>query len=291
MALFGAFSIYLIENQETSLEIHHFLGYTMIIGRDVPTNSNLARLAMKTIDKHSVIPLYYQLVELLREQIRSGDLGRGDQIPTERDMMRAYSLSRNTVRQALGILESEGLIVRDQGRGTYVSNLSNTFHYMLDTFLENYDLLRRAGYTPSMQQVSIQKVIPPDIVSNALLLKDGEETVCHTMIFFADNRPAMYTQDFLPVTMVGENNPPIGGERFWEYMDRFSSRQVEYILIDISPVEAMGEIAEAFQIPPGSPILLFKETFLDETQTVPIAFSLNYFNREVLSFNLLTRRG
>lgn len=246
---------------------------------------------MKSIDKHSIIPLYYQLVELLRAQISSGDLGGGDQIPSERDLMQAYNLSRNTVRQALGILQNEGLIVRDHGHGTYVSNLSNSFHYMLDTFLENFDLLRRAGYTPSMQQVSTQKIIPPEIVSSALQLQDREEAICHTMIFFADDRPAMYTQDYLPVKMVGENNPPAGGERFWEYLESSSSRHVEYVLIDISPVEAMGEVAEAFQVPPGSPILLFKETFLDETQTVPIAFSLNYFNREVLSFNLLTRRG
>jgi GntR family transcriptional regulator len=246
---------------------------------------------MQSIDKHSVIPLYHQLVELLREQIRAGDLSSGDQVPSERDLMQAYRLSRNTVRQAMGILENEGLIIRDHGHGTYVSNLSNTFHYMLDTFLENYDLLRRAGYTPSMQQVSTQKVFPPDIVSRALRLQEGEEAVCHTMIFYADDRPAMYTQDYLPDKMVGENNPPAGGERFWEYLERSSSNHIEYVLIDISPVEAVGEIAEAFKVPPGSPILLFKETFLDETQTVPIAFSLNYFNREVLSFNLLTRRG
>lgn len=246
---------------------------------------------MNSIDKHSIIPLYYQLVELLREKIRSGELGGGDQLPSERDLMQTYHLSRNTVRQALGILKNEGLIIRDHGHGTYVSNLSNTFHYMLDTFLENYDLLRRAGYTPSMQQVSTQKLIPPDIVSHALMLEVGEEAVCHTMIFFADDRPAMYTQDYLPFKTVGENNPPVGGEKFWEYLERSSSKKVEYVLIDILPFEAVGEIADAFQVSHGSPILLFKETFLDETQTIPIAFSLNYFNREVLSFNLLTRRG
>jgi GntR family transcriptional regulator len=246
---------------------------------------------MNTIDKHSVIPLYYQLAELLRERIRSRDLGSGDQVPSERDLMQAYHLSRNTVRQAMGILENEGLIVRDHGHGTYVSNLSNNFHYMLDTFLENYDLLRRAGYTPSMQQVSTKKVIPPDVVSHALQLQNGESTICHTMIFYADDRPAMYTKDYLPVMMVGEDNPPAGGKMFWEYLERSSGKRVEYVLIDISPVEAVGEIAKAFHIGLGSPVLLFKETFLDETQTVPIAFSLNYFNGEVLSFNLLTRRG
>ncbi len=246
---------------------------------------------MKPIDKRSIIPLYYQLAELLREQIRSGDLGGGDQIPSERELMQTHGLSRNTVRQALGILENEGLIVRDHGHGTYVSNLSNNFQYMLDTFLENHDLLRRAGYTPSMRQISTQKGSPPEIVRSALQLQEGEEVFCHTMVFLADGRPAMYTQDFLPYKLTGENNPPVGGEGFWTYLENCSHKSVEYVLIDIAPVEAVGEIADTFQVPVGSPILLFKETFLDETQTLPVAFSLNYFNREVLSFNLLTRRG
>jgi DNA-binding GntR family transcriptional regulator len=246
---------------------------------------------MKPIDRRSIIPLYYQLAESLREKIHSGEFGIGDQIPTERDLMQAHSLSRNTVRQALSILANEGLIIRDHGHGTYVSNLSTQFHYMLDTFVENSELLRRAGYTPTVQQISTQKLVPDKLVCKELLLQKGEEVICHTMIFLGDDRPAMYTQDFLPLKMVGENNPPVGGEGFWDYLERCSNNHLDYVWVDISPVEAAGDLAAIFQCPEGTPVLLFKETFLDGTQKNPIAFSLNYFNREVLSFRLLTKRG
>jgi len=246
---------------------------------------------MDLIDRRSVIPLYYQLAQLLREQIRAGILKSGGQLPSERELMQEHNLSRNTVRQALDILRKEGLIVRDHGSGTYVSNLSNTFHYMLDTFFENRDLLRRAGYTPTVQHVSTQKLVPPEVVRGALHLQSEEETICHTMIFFADGRPAMYTRDYLTEKMSGQYDLSSGGEGFMKFLDRVSGQRVEYVLVDISPVEAVGEVARTFQCPPGSPVLLFKEIFLDGTQTVPIAFSMNYFNREALNFRLLTRRG
>lgn len=246
---------------------------------------------MKPINRHSIIPLYYQLAESLREKIRSGEFGIGHKIPTERELMQTHNLSRNTVRQALSILSNEGLIVRDHGHGTYVSNLSNKFDYMLDTFVENSDLLRRAGYTPTVQQVSTQKLIPDELVRNALLLQKGEEVICHTRIFLGDKRPAMYTLDYLPFKITGENYLSEADEGFWEYLERCSNHQVNYVWVDISPVQAMGEMARVFQCPEGTPVLLFKETFLDDTQKNPIAFSLNYFHHELISFRLLTKRG
>lgn len=81
------------------------------------------------------------------------------------------------------------------------------------------------------------------------------------------------------------------GEASWEYLERCSNKHVEYILIEISSAEAAGEIANDFQCSAGSPIMLFTEILLDETQTIPMAFSLSYFNHEVLSFRLLTGRG
>src|SRR5208283_3483903 len=212
----------------------------------VETYQPLDESAMPFIQKRSILPLYYQLFEILREQIRSGDLGPGGLMPSERELMQHYTLSRNTVRQALDVLDKEGLIVRDQGHGTYVSNLSNTFHYMLDRFLENPDLLRRAGYSPSVRQISSFKVEPPEPARDALHLHAGEEVLCHTMIFYAENRPAMYTQDYLPVEMTGEYDLSPDGEGFMKFLDRTSGLHVEYVLVDISPVEANGEIARIF---------------------------------------------
>jgi GntR family transcriptional regulator len=65
--------------------------------------------------------LYYQLQELLKEQIESGVWQPGDALPSEPDLARAFRVSRVVVRQALAILEDDRQIVRIRGRGTFVA--------------------------------------------------------------------------------------------------------------------------------------------------------------------------
>jgi GntR family transcriptional regulator len=76
----------------------------------------------KTIFASPGIPLYYQLENVLREKINSGAFPPGERVPTEIELIEAYGVSRITVRQALRALTDEGLIERQQGRGTFVAN-------------------------------------------------------------------------------------------------------------------------------------------------------------------------
>jgi GntR family transcriptional regulator len=73
------------------------------------------------LDRTSFVPLYYQLQELLKEQIESGAWKPGDMLPSEPALARRYGISRVVVRQALAILQDDGQIVRVQGRGTFVA--------------------------------------------------------------------------------------------------------------------------------------------------------------------------
>lgn len=73
------------------------------------------------LDKRSPIPLYFQLKTLLLERIQAGELKPNDQLPPESEIAAAYDVSKATVRQALGELVSAGLVLRVQGRGTFVA--------------------------------------------------------------------------------------------------------------------------------------------------------------------------
>lgn len=70
----------------------------------------------------SQIPLYYQLENVLREKIVSGAFESGMRMPTEKDLIEQFGVSRITVRQALQSLTDDRLIERHQGRGTFVAN-------------------------------------------------------------------------------------------------------------------------------------------------------------------------
>jgi len=78
-------------------------------------------LDSEALDRSSFVPLYYQLQELIKEQIESGGWKPGDRLASEAEFARRYAVSRVVVRQALAILHDDGQIVRVQGRGTFVA--------------------------------------------------------------------------------------------------------------------------------------------------------------------------
>jgi GntR family transcriptional regulator len=73
------------------------------------------------LDTNSLIPLYYQIREQLRQQITSGQLETGDALPSEAQICAETGVSRMTARQALTQLANEGLVTRQRGRGTFVA--------------------------------------------------------------------------------------------------------------------------------------------------------------------------
>ena len=72
------------------------------------------------IDRNSDRPLYQQLADLLREQIRTGALAPGAFVPSESRLMQEYALGRPAVRNAVSVLRQEGLVVSARGARTQV---------------------------------------------------------------------------------------------------------------------------------------------------------------------------
>jgi len=77
--------------------------------------------AMPPPDPNSPVPLYYQVASALREQILKGILAPGSMVPPEVQLAAQLGVSRQTVREAIGVLARAGLLVRRRGKGTFVA--------------------------------------------------------------------------------------------------------------------------------------------------------------------------
>lgn len=77
--------------------------------------------------------LYTQVANVLRQRIRSGQWAAGDQLPTLDALEREFHVARITLRQALSLLEAEGLIWRQRGRGTFVTESAGPEWFKLST--------------------------------------------------------------------------------------------------------------------------------------------------------------
>lgn len=123
----------------------------------------------------SPIPLYYQLVEWIREQIREGTLGPGARLPGERELSEQAGMSRVTVRQALSYLGREGTLVVRQGLGTFVAKPKLTYDALhLLSFTEHMLQEGREASSRVLQQAVVEA--PPRVVA-ALELTAGAPVV------------------------------------------------------------------------------------------------------------------
>lgn len=94
--------------------------------------SSRGSLAASRIERRKI---YEELADRLIEQIRSGSLKPGDPLPTERELAGSYGVGRSSVREALRILESKGLI-QSIGSGTFVvAEYGNPLNHSLDLLL------------------------------------------------------------------------------------------------------------------------------------------------------------
>lgn len=103
------------------------------------------------LDEKSVIPLYYQLQELLKETIKEQSWIEGEKVPSERELMETYKVSRSTVRKALDELMIEGLIFRKQGVGTFVAK-SKVVQNLIGELSFNHQAIQQ-GLTPSSKVI------------------------------------------------------------------------------------------------------------------------------------------
>jgi DNA-binding GntR family transcriptional regulator len=72
------------------------------------------------LDRHADLSLYRQLADVLRDQIRTGELRPGTELPSESVLSKEYNVSRDVVRDAMAVLRGEGVIATVRGRRAIV---------------------------------------------------------------------------------------------------------------------------------------------------------------------------
>lgn len=161
-------------------------------------NGTTAELPEATIDRASPVPFYFQLAELLEEEIVSGRWVPGTRVPSENELCARYGLSRTTIRQALTRLEQEGLVSREKGRGTFVSDSRPRSWMIQSTEGFFHDEFVRAGRAVTSRILRLERVELPRWASDALALAPGSEGIVVERVRSVDELVALYVINCLP---------------------------------------------------------------------------------------------
>jgi len=157
----------------------------------------------RRIDKDLPIPYYYQIVQVLRESIADiEDVEDQEKItlPSESELCEMFSVNRGTIRHALDLLEREGLIYREKGRGTFVRRrrVEVDLSYLCSTTED----LRNRGWEPGTEVISINQVSPRSHIQNNLRLSDHEKVWETYRLRLANGEPISLQRAFFPVNMM-----------------------------------------------------------------------------------------
>ena len=112
------------------------------------------------------IPLFIQMAERLIGQIESGDLSPGEQLPPERDLSGKIGVTRMTLRRALQVLESQGLIVRKHGVGTFIAEPK--IDRQMEIVFRFTSGIQNRGLTPGAEIVSIEQILAAQVLAKDL---------------------------------------------------------------------------------------------------------------------------
>jgi GntR family transcriptional regulator len=140
------------------------------------------------------------LAEILRRQISEGVLNPGDQLPTEDALCQAHNVSRGTVREAVRVLVNDGLIRREQGRGTFVAapqQPSPTF-FTLSSFEED---MRHQERQPSSQVLTAEVIPATSDIATRLEIPVDEPVIHIVRLQLADGQPVIHETRFLAQTL------------------------------------------------------------------------------------------
>lgn len=157
-------------------------------------------------------PLYQRIADDLREQITSGALAPGAKVPTEAVLEEQYKTTRATVRQGIGVLVNEGLVVSDRPRGHFVRAWSPMLYQpqaerfrkrpddspSMDQFVEDQ---ARVGRDAS-QIIEVAIVAPPPEVAERLALPEGAAAVVRRRIRRLDGQPFNINDSYFPQSIV-----------------------------------------------------------------------------------------
>lgn len=233
------------------------------------------------VDRRAIEPLYVQIAEDLRKQILSGARVAGATLPPEQALQDIYGVSRSVVRQALDQLAQDGLISREQGRGTVI--LPSDHHR------------RQAGRAGGLRQqiaalggdlstriISLDRATPP---AHAAQLLSESATWRLERVRFVDGDPLIHMVTWLPFALtptLSENELGGGSLHDWLREQGFDPRGGPRQL----RATAASEVTAGYLgVEPGSPVTLLEGMTKDAVGRVIEVFEAWHHPRTVFDLD------
>jgi GntR family transcriptional regulator len=196
-------------------------------------------------------PIFEQLARIVADKIHAGQLTAGERLPTELEFAREYRISRDTVRQAIGILERQGLVIRRRAKGTFVAT-PRVIHNLSEVRSFHGSLLRH-GVVPEMELLDFRPATAPAPLAAYFPRRDVMRLVRR---YIVDGKPLAVTEIYLH---------PMTRSISWDVAERYDSYTIfeRFLRVPVASAsatiraEAIGRsMGRLLDLRPSTPVLV-----------------------------------
>jgi GntR family transcriptional regulator len=236
-------------------------------------------------------PVALQVSDDLRERIASS-MAPGDQIPTEHELAAQYAVSRATVREALKLLEQDGILDVRHGRGRFVSAASGLLvNRPVTTFESLTEMLKALGYEPQSRVVSAEIGEATEEEGTALDLAAGSPVVRLVRLYEQKGRALIVSINAFDVALLG--GADVADVDFSGSLDHWlkeHGRQPQSSAAQIRAEMLPADTAALTGADPGAPWLSITERCVDATGA-SVLFARDFHRGDIFTFHVLRRRA
>ncbi len=250
------------------------------------THSGAGRMSFSaaaiTVDRHSPVPMYYQVAQQLEHAIESGELAPGTRLDGELALAEQLGVSRPTLRRAIEYLVDRGFLVRRRAVGTQVVHPKVRRPVELTSL---YDDLAASRKDPRTKVLSLETVPATDRVAHALGLEDGVEVLAMERLRYADGQPLAIMRNWLPLGLVQLDGGRLERAGLYQLM-RAAGINLHLASQTIGARGASGAEARLLQARKGEPLLTMSRTTYNENG-LPVELADHIYRASLYTFEIV----
>lgn len=214
----------------------------------------------------------------------------GQRLTSEPELAKQMGVSRATLREAMRTFETQGLIRRRQGSGTYVVGKVPVIDSGLEVLESLETMARRMNLAIKINNLQIDQLESDGEISGELGVSEGTQVTRVQRVMCADGRPVAYLVDTLPSELLKPEDLPsqFGGSVLDFMLERGDSLSVSRAAI--TATNATAEVAKALEIQRGDVLLQFVSLLYSSDGTI-VDHTVSYFIPGYFNFHVVRRIG
>ncbi|MEM9773302.1 MAG: GntR family transcriptional regulator [Chloroflexota bacterium] len=229
-----------------------------------------------------------EVSNILNQRLKQGVYLPGSRLPSESELAKDLQVSRTTVRTALAKFAAEGIVIRKQGDGTFVSKRAGEFGRRYGGQWDFSHVIESNGYKPSIQMLGRELRQASAIEASRLSLNKGNSQVWSIdRLFYASEKAAIHVNNVVPFSlMLDETTPPNGNLHIHQLLENYCGQAVAHAMTDIEAV-LWDEAPKLFRDKRmRRPLLKLSEIFYRKDNAA-LALGTSYYDDSLLRLRLI----